>query len=129
MGGTAMGRRKGKADCIAASAFSHPLSPNTYADRVRYVLSYGTVMEVKVSTTEFRKNLFSLADRALEGELIEIVHKGRNLRLAVQDAPSKMARLAPDPLLKGVNPADIEKALKEISKQANAEWNRKWDKR
>ncbi|HZQ52680.1 MAG TPA: hypothetical protein VFB14_10815 [Bryobacteraceae bacterium] len=81
---------------------------------------------MKVSATEFRKNLFSLADRALEGQLIEIVHKGRTLRLLPQDAPSKLARLAQDPILKGVDPEEIEHALEGIWNEAKTEWGRKW---
>lgn len=81
---------------------------------------------MKVSPTEFRKNLFSLADRALEGELIEIVHKGRTLRLVAEEPPSKLARLAQDPILKGIDPEEIERALCEISEETRAEWERKW---
>lgn len=81
---------------------------------------------MRVTPTEFRKNLFSLADRALDGELIEIVHKGRTLRLVAQEPPSKLARLAQDPILKGVDPEEIEGALNQISEEAKAEWERKW---
>jgi antitoxin (DNA-binding transcriptional repressor) of toxin-antitoxin stability system len=35
-----------------------------------------------VTATDFRKNLFQLVERALNGELVEIVHKNRRIRLA-----------------------------------------------
>ena len=42
-------------------------------------LCYGSYM--KVSSAEFRENLFQIIDRALHGEFVEVVHKGRVLRL------------------------------------------------
>ena len=34
-----------------------------------------------VTITEFRKNVFELVERALNGELIEVSHKGKLVRL------------------------------------------------
>ena len=48
---------------------------------------------MKVTSTEFRKNLFQLVDRALQGELVEVAHKGRLVRLVPGDRPSKISRL------------------------------------
>ena len=36
---------------------------------------------VTVIATDFRKNLFQVVERALNGELIEIVHKNGKIRL------------------------------------------------
>jgi prevent-host-death family protein len=36
---------------------------------------------MKVTSTEFRKNLFQIVERALRGEFVEVAHKGRVIRL------------------------------------------------
>ena len=50
-------------------------------------------MNMKVTSAEFRKNLFQIVERALQGELVEVAHKGQLVRLVPGDRPSKMARL------------------------------------
>jgi antitoxin (DNA-binding transcriptional repressor) of toxin-antitoxin stability system len=45
-----------------------------------------------VGATVFRKNLFQMLDRALQGEQVEIVYKGSRLRLLPRTDQSKLAR-------------------------------------
>ena len=40
---------------------------------------------MKVTSTEFRKNLFQIVERALQGEFVEVAHKGRLVRLVPGD--------------------------------------------
>ena len=49
-------------------------------------------MPVDLNATEFRKNLFQVLDRALQGEAVEIVYKGARLRLIPPPDQSKLAR-------------------------------------
>jgi antitoxin (DNA-binding transcriptional repressor) of toxin-antitoxin stability system len=47
---------------------------------------------VDLNATDFRKNLFRVLDRALQGEAIEITYKGVKLRLTPPPDQSKLAR-------------------------------------
>jgi prevent-host-death family protein len=68
---------------------------------------------VTVNKTEFRKNLFTLVDRALQGEVVEITHKGRTVRLVPTEKPSKMSRLVQRDTIKG-SLDDLAKAQQEL---------------
>ncbi len=54
---------------------------------------------MKVTITEFRRNLFELVGRVIAGETVEFVHQGTTVRLVVpeRNAPSKLDRLTPRP--------------------------------
>lgn len=80
---------------------------------------------MKVTATEFRSNLFQLVDRALRGELVELSHKGRLIRLVPEDPPSKLSRLVKKPILKGA-PEEVDEVQKKLSKQLQTGWERKW---
>jgi antitoxin (DNA-binding transcriptional repressor) of toxin-antitoxin stability system len=59
-----------------------------------YIIVY--VGEVKVTITEFRKNLFKLAERVIAGESVEFTHQGTTLRLVIPEGPSsRLYRLTP----------------------------------
>jgi antitoxin (DNA-binding transcriptional repressor) of toxin-antitoxin stability system len=47
---------------------------------------------VSLNATEFRKNLFQMLDRALQGEAVEITYRGSKLRLTPPPDRSKLAR-------------------------------------
>jgi prevent-host-death family protein len=64
-----------------------------------------------VTPTDFRKNLFQLLERALNGELIEIVHKNRTIRLVPAERRSKLSRLVRRNTLKG-EPEDFDQLLR-----------------
>lgn len=51
---------------------------------------------MKVTITEFRKNLFKLVERVIAGESVEFVHQGTTIRLVVPEgSSSKLDRLTP----------------------------------
>jgi antitoxin (DNA-binding transcriptional repressor) of toxin-antitoxin stability system len=52
---------------------------------------------MKVTITEFRRNLFKLVERVIAGETVEVVHQGATVRLVITEgsAPSKLRRLTP----------------------------------
>jgi prevent-host-death family protein len=80
---------------------------------------------VTVNTTEFRKNLFTLVDRALHGELVEITHKGQTIRLVPTNKPSKMSRLVQRKTIKG-SLDDLDKAQQELDDEMRQSWDAKW---
>lgn len=83
---------------------------------------------MRVSTTELRKNLFQLVDRALQGEPIEVTHKGRLLRLVPEDKPSKIARLIPRDTICG-SLSDLERAQIDLDAEVRLAWEVKWTPR
>lgn len=80
---------------------------------------------MKVTSTEFRKNLFQIVERALQGEFIEVAHKGRLVRLVPGDKPGKLARLIPRDTISGTL-ADLDQAQNELDSQMQHAWEEKW---
>ena len=80
---------------------------------------------MKVTSTEFRKNMFQLVERVLQGELVEIVYKGRLVRLVPQVQPTKMSRLVQRDTINGT-PEDLELAQQELDDEMRTAWTRKW---
>ena len=82
-------------------------------------------LTMKVTSTEFRKNLFQIVERSLQGEFVEVAHKGRLVRLVPGDKPSKMARLIARDTITGTL-ADLEQAQNELDSQMRSSWEQKW---
>ena len=80
---------------------------------------------MKVTSTEFRKNLFQIVERSLQGEFVEVAHKGRLVRLVPGDKPSKMARLIARDTITGTL-ADLDQAQNELDSQMRSSWEQKW---
>lgn len=77
------------------------------------------------TTTEFRKHLFPLLERVVQGELIEVTYKGVTIRLSAERTTSKLARAKrQDTLL--VNPDSIISSDPEFVKEIEGELNRDW---
>ena len=81
-----------------------------------------------VTVSDFRKNLFQLMERALNGELIEIVHKNRTIRLAPTEPKSKMARLIERDTLT-CTPDQFDQAVLAQDEEMLREWEQKWQSR
>ena len=47
---------------------------------------------MSLTATDFRKNLFQVLDRALQGEAVEVNYKGAKLRLTPPPDQTKLAR-------------------------------------
>ena len=79
-------------------------------------------MEVPIS--QFRRNLFSLIETALDGKDVWVRHKGRRLRLVPEDQPGdKLSRITPLEII--VDDARIsDDSWKDSMKK---DWERKWD--
>jgi prevent-host-death family protein len=80
---------------------------------------------MKVTSTEFRKNLFQLVERALQGEFIEVAHKGRLVRLVPGDKPSKMSRLIPRDTIHGTL-KDLDRGQRQLDTEMLSAWEKKW---
>jgi len=74
---------------------------------------------MQVNISKFRLNLFQLADRALQGEAVEFVHKGVVFKVIPATQTSKLARLTRETV---VGPEAEAGLLKEME----AEWEKDW---
>jgi prevent-host-death family protein len=81
-----------------------------------------------VTATEFRKNLFQLMERALNGERIEIVHKNRTIRLFPTEPKSKLSRLVQRDTL-NCAPEEFDKAARAQDDEMRQQWEQKWQSR
>jgi len=79
-------------------------------------------MYMAVNITEFRRNLFQLADQALEGKPIEFTHKGVVFKVVPETPAPKLSKLTPETVL--APGADLDTA--ELFKEMEAEWEKDW---
>jgi antitoxin (DNA-binding transcriptional repressor) of toxin-antitoxin stability system len=82
---------------------------------------------MQISATEFRKNLFPILDRALAGEYIEVIHKGKRVRLLPQPTTSKLDRLVNHESLRCTT-EEFEATEKELSREMGAAINQEMEK-
>lgn len=79
---------------------------------------------MEISITQFRRDLFSLVSRALDGEEIWVVHRGRRFRIAPErPAGSRLSRLTPLEIVNPDAPALDDPFLKEEMERA---WTQDW---
>ena len=81
---------------------------------------------MKVTSTEFRKNLFQIVERVLQGELVEVAHKGRLIHLVPENKPSKLSRLVKRDTINGTL-EDLDRAQQQLDEELRASWENKWD--
>jgi hypothetical protein len=81
---------------------------------------------MEVPITQFRRDLFSLMNKALEGNEVWVRHKGRRLKIVPEGKPvNRLSRITPmDVLAPGAN-LDDDSWKPEIMR----EWEQKWDRR
>jgi antitoxin (DNA-binding transcriptional repressor) of toxin-antitoxin stability system len=79
---------------------------------------------MELSITEFRRNLFSVVQKAMDGADVWITHRGRRFRIMPEGAPSKLSRITPmDIVAPGVDLAD------DFWKQdLMRNWEQSWDR-
>lgn len=80
---------------------------------------------MRITSTEFRKNLFQIVERALQGEVVEVVHKGRPFHLVPGQKSTKMSRLVQRATIHGT-PEDLERGQTELDTEMRALWEGKW---
>jgi hypothetical protein len=95
-----------------------------YIRSLRRRTGYGNVVVVTASITQFRKELFQLADRALGGEPVAFTHRGVVFQVMPESKKSKLDKLVGQPVLAvGV---DLEQASRELSAEMEAAWLEDW---
>lgn len=80
-------------------------------------------MEVPIS--QFRRSLFDLVNRALDGKEVWVSHKGRRVRIVPEDAPSKLDRVTPMQIIAPGVELDDDSWKMEMMR----EWEQKWNSR
>ena len=81
---------------------------------------------MKATITQFRKDLFQLADQALNGEIVQFTYKGVVFQVTPEKRHSKLEKLVGQPVIaQGV---DLEQAGKELQAGMEAEWADDWTK-
>ena len=84
---------------------------------------YDNQMEVPI--TQFRKQIFALANQALEGGDVWFTHKGRRLKLVPEGKPlSKLSRLTPMEVISPGVDIDDDSWKEEMAR----EWEQNWDR-
>jgi hypothetical protein len=79
---------------------------------------------VKATITQFRKELFQLADQALKGVPVEFLYRGVVFKVMPEQKQSKLDNLVGQPVLApGV---DLEQAGKELLAEMEAAWMEDW---
>jgi antitoxin (DNA-binding transcriptional repressor) of toxin-antitoxin stability system len=80
---------------------------------------------MKVTATEFRKNVFQLLESAINGEAVDVSHKGRTIRLLPEEQPSKLSRLSKRNILVG-SAEEVDRSLESLNEQSQKDWEVKW---
>jgi hypothetical protein len=88
-----------------------------------YVRGELTPMEVPI--TQFRRDIFALASRALEGETITVAYKGKRLRIVPEiDPKTRFDRLTPLQIINPDFPGIMDDA--ELKAEMQAEMEADW---
>jgi|HubBroStandDraft_1064217.scaffolds.fasta_scaffold48971_2 hypothetical protein len=83
-------------------------------------------MYMAVPITKFRKDIFSFAEAALKGTVVEFTHKGVTFKVVPEQSTDKLANITP---LEVINPAygdDLESGAAELQKEMTKEWEKDW---
>ncbi len=76
-----------------------------------------------VTITEFRRNLFSLVEQAMDGVEVHVTHKGKSFTLKPDLPPGdRLSRIVPMNIIVG----DLKGASEQLMKEMEAEWEKDW---
>jgi hypothetical protein len=79
---------------------------------------------VTATITQFRKELFQLADQAMNGEIVQFTYRGVVFKVTPEKKHSKVEKLVGQPVIaEGI---DLEQAGKEMKAAIEAEWLDDW---
>jgi hypothetical protein len=79
---------------------------------------------VTATITQFRRDLFGMADRALKGELVEFVYRGVVFKVTPEQKASKLDKLVGQPVV--AEGLDLEQASRDLFAAMEAEWLKDW---
>jgi hypothetical protein len=81
-------------------------------------------MYMLVPISQFRKDIFSLAEAALKGTPVEFTHKGVTFKVVPEQSTDKIGNLTP---LQVINPAySLESGAVELRAEMEKEWEKDW---
>jgi len=80
-------------------------------------------VHMKVNATEFRRDLFKLLERTLQGEALEVAYKGATVHVAAGAGRSKLARARRQHALL-VDPDEIVGSDKKLMARLESEWRK-----
>ena len=79
---------------------------------------------MKKGVTQFRKELFQLADQALKGEQVQFLYRGVVFNVMPETKKSKLDKLVGQPVLApGV---DLDQATTELRAEMEQAWKEDW---
>jgi prevent-host-death family protein len=83
-----------------------------------------------VTITEFRRQLFSLVNQALDGEEVCFTHKGRRIKIVPEDQPeSRLSRITPIEIINPEMPNLLDAKLKaERMAEMEKAWEKDWER-
>lgn len=81
---------------------------------------------MEVPITQFRREIFSLVNQALEGAEVWVTHKGRRFKIVPEGKPvSRLSRITPMDIIntsgEGMSDAEL---LAEMTRAWEADWDR-----
>jgi hypothetical protein len=77
-----------------------------------------------VPISQFRKDIFSLAEAALKGAVVEFTHKGVTFKVVPEKQADKIGNITP---LQVINPEyNLESAVSELRTEMEKEWEKDW---
>lgn len=82
---------------------------------------------MKVTATDFRKDLFKLLERVLQGEEVEVAYKGATVHVAANGGHSKLARAKRQHALLS-DPESIVHTDRKLMRSLESEWSKEWGK-
>jgi antitoxin (DNA-binding transcriptional repressor) of toxin-antitoxin stability system len=82
-----------------------------------------------VTITEFRRQLFSLANQALDGEEVWFTHKGRRIKIVPEgQSASRLSRITPVEIINPEMPNLNDAARKtEMLSEMEKAWKKDWE--
>jgi hypothetical protein len=80
-----------------------------------------------MTVTNFRKDLFTFVEKAIEGETVEFEHKGVKLRLVASTGGSKLARAVRRDDFYVVDPNSIVESDPQLMAEFEAEWKAEYE--
>jgi len=80
-------------------------------------------MYMPVSITDFRRNLFQLAEKALHGEAVQFIHKGVVFKVVPEQAAFKLARLTRENVIAPGVSLDASDLFKEMEEEWQKDWS------
>ena len=83
-------------------------------------------LSMEVPITQFRRDIFSLFNKALEGGEVWVTHKGRRLKIVPEGQPvSRLSRITPmDVINYAEGGLENTGLLEEMTREWEADWDR-----